>query len=55
MEKSGAPEADYTVRQLEAFTGISKSELSTLLNRCIRVGLVAREHRHIDWTFFGEV
>ncbi|MDO8342527.1 MAG: helix-turn-helix domain-containing protein [Cellvibrio sp.] len=45
MEKSGAPEADYSVRQLEAFTGISKSELSASLNRCIRVGLVAREHQ----------
>lgn len=45
MEKSGVPEAEYSVRQLEAFTGISKSELSASLNRCIRVGLVAREHQ----------
>jgi hypothetical protein len=44
MEKSGAQEADYSVRQLEAATGISKSELSASLNRCIRVGLAARDH-----------
>jgi hypothetical protein len=47
MEKSEAvsSEADYSVRQLEALTGISKSELSTALNRCIRVGLVARDRQ----------
>ncbi|PUA30466.1 MAG: hypothetical protein B0W54_08215 [Cellvibrio sp. 79] len=45
MEKSGAQEADYSVRQLETFTGISKSELSAALNRCIRVGLAARDHQ----------
>lgn len=45
MEKSGAQEADYSVRQLEVFTGISKSELSAALNRCIRVGLAARDRQ----------
>src|SRR5688572_4210928 len=45
MEKSGAQEADYSVRQLEALTGISKSELSAALNRCIRVGLAARDRK----------
>lgn len=47
MEKSEADglEADYSVRQLEALTGISKSELSAALNRCIRVGLAARDRQ----------
>lgn len=41
MEKSGASEVDYSVWQLNVFTGISKSELSAALNRCIHVGLAA--------------
>lgn len=45
MEKSGAYEADYSVRHLESLTGISKSELSAALNRCIRVGLAARDRQ----------
>jgi hypothetical protein len=47
MEKSEAinPDLDYSVRQLEALTGISKSELSAALNRCIRVGLAARDRQ----------
>lgn len=35
----------YSVRGLEGSTGISKSELSQALKRCIDVGLVARHHR----------
>lgn len=45
MEKSGAYEADYSVRHLELLTGISKSELSAALNRCIQVGLAARDRQ----------
>ena len=47
MEKSQATDAepDYSVRQLEALTGISKSELSAALNRCIRIGLAARDRQ----------
>ena len=42
---SAASETQYSVRQLEVATGISKSELSAALNRCIRVGLAARDHQ----------
>lgn len=47
MEKSevASSDTDYSVRQLEALTGISKSELSATLNRCIRVGLAARDRQ----------
>lgn len=45
IEKSGVEGADYSVRQLEAVTGISKSELSAALNRCLRVGLAARDRQ----------
>lgn len=47
MEKSevASSDTDYSVRQLEALTGISKSELSAALNRCIRVGLAARDRQ----------
>src|SRR5690606_30358290 len=45
MEKSkaGGLEQDYSVRQLEGLTGISKSELSAALNRCIYAGLAVRD------------
>ena len=42
---SAASKEHYSVRGLEASTGISKSELSHALNRCVKVGLVARHHR----------
>lgn len=45
IEKSGVEGADYSVRQLETVTGISKSELSAALNRCLRVGLAARDRQ----------
>jgi hypothetical protein len=47
LEKSSnlAPSDNYSLRQLEALTGISKSELSSALNRCINVGLVARDRQ----------
>ena len=45
IEESGLEGADYSVRQLEAVTGISKSELSAALNRCLRVGLAARDRQ----------
>src|SRR5690606_8269894 len=47
LEKSGAYAADYSVRHLEALTGISKSELSAALNRSIRVGLAARDRQSV--------
>lgn len=44
-----SPNADsvehYSVRGLEAATGISKSELSQAVNRCINVRLAVRHHR----------
>lgn len=45
MEKSESDglEQDYSVRQLEGLTGISKSELSAALNRCIAAGLAVRD------------
>lgn len=47
IEKSAdsASEAQYSMRQLELATGISKSELSAALNRCIQVGLAARDRQ----------
>lgn len=47
LEKSAdAASSDrYALRQLEQVTGISKSELSAALNRCLAVGLAARD-RH---------
>lgn len=46
LEQSNDPGVDhYSLRQLEVLTGISKSELSSVLNRCIGVGLVARDHK----------
>jgi hypothetical protein len=46
MEKSESvdQETDYSVRQLEILTGISKSELSAAINRCIHAGLAVRDH-----------
>ena len=47
LEKSADAGADtqYSMRQLEATTGISKSELSAALSRCIHAGLAARDHQ----------
>ena len=47
MEKSESTnlESDYSIRRLESLIGISKSELSAALNRCIRVGLATRDRK----------
>lgn len=44
IEQSTPNETElYSLRRLEADTGISKTELSAALKRCIGVGLAARE------------
>jgi hypothetical protein len=47
IEKSAdaASETHYSVRQLEAATGISKSELSAAMNRCFHAGLAVRDRQ----------
>lgn len=47
LENSAATHVreDYSLRRLENLTGISKSELSSALNRCIDVGLATKD-RH---------